>query len=138
MQANVAHARAPLDSPAMAGFTSQVDEVTAWAQLSPGFIREPTLSDEGTIYRPPLLLNVTIWASVEDLDAFVHTDPHSRALSKREEWFVQDHVPNYVLYWSPKDHEPTEKEIDERLNHLRRHGPSESAFTFDQRFHRPS
>jgi hypothetical protein len=42
--------------------------------------------------------------------------------------------PVYVLYWAPAGHIPTEQEVEERFDHLRRHGATPRAFTFEQRF----
>lgn len=41
-------------------------------------------------------------------------------------------LPAYVLYWSPSGEVPTEKEIQQRRNHLHRHGATPLAFTFDE------
>jgi len=51
------------------------------------------------------------------------------------EWFEQQGTsPNYVLYWAPKGHVVTEKEIKEHLDHLGKYGPTPYAFTFQQPF----
>jgi len=135
LHANVAHARAPLDSPLMAGFVSQVDEINSLARLAPGFVAQPTLPDEGSVYTAPLLLNVSIWESIESLDAFTHQGKHAVALERRGEWFEQERTnPKYVLYWIPKAHIVTEKEVKERLDYLGKHGATPHAFTFDQPF----
>src|SRR5712664_2378456 len=97
VHANVAHAKAPLDSPIMAGFVSQVDEINSLARRTAGFVAQPTLPDEGAVYTAPLLLNVSIWESIETLDAFTHQGKHAAALERRGEWFEQEGTsPNYV------------------------------------------
>jgi hypothetical protein len=134
VHANVAHAKAPLDSARMAGFVSQIDEINSLARSAAGFVAQPTPPDEGAIYRAPFLLNVSIWESVETLDAFTHQGKHASALERRGEWFDQEGTsPRYVLYWIPKGHVVTEKEVCERLEHLGKYGASPHAFTFDQR-----
>src|SRR5436305_15271249 len=90
VHANVAHAIAPLDSPIMADFVAQVDEVNALAHAAAGFVAEPTLPDKGAVYTAPLLLNVSLWESIESLDAFTHQGKHAAALAQRGEWFTQD------------------------------------------------
>lgn len=137
LHANVARARAPLDSPVMLGFTSLVDEIDAIAHRSPGFITEPSLPDDGAIYQPPLLLNISTWSSIESLDQFVHSGQHAAALGEREQWFIQDQRANYVLFWIPKGYSTTEREIEARLDFLRARGPSAYAFTFDCPFPSP-
>jgi len=39
-----------------------------------------------------------------------------------------------VLWWVPEGHRPTADEAIERLEHLRRHGPTSYAFTFRHRY----
>jgi hypothetical protein len=135
VHANVAHARARLDSPIMAGFVSQVDEINSLARSAAGFVAQPTLPDEGAVYTAPLLLNVSIWESIESLDAFTHQGKHAAALERRGEWFEQEQTkPNYVLYWIPKGHIVTEKEVKERLDHLAKHGATPYVFTLRQAF----
>jgi len=89
VHANVAHARAPLDGPLMADFVAQVDEINSLARAAQGFVAQPTLPDEGTVYTAPFLLNVSVWKSVESLDAFTHQGKHAAALERRAEWFHQ-------------------------------------------------
>jgi len=135
VHANVAHARAPLDSPLMADFVAQVEEINSLARSAAGFVAQPTLPDEGAVYTAPLLLNVSIWESIESLDAFTHQGKHAAALERRGEWFEQCRTsPNYVLYWMPIGHIVTEKEIKERLDYLGKYGPTPYAFTLKQPF----
>src|SRR5216683_89426 len=110
VHANVAHARAPLDSPLMAHFVAQVEEINSLARGAAGFVAQPTLPDEGAVYTAPLLLNVSIWESLESLEAFTHQGKHAAALERRGEWFEQKGTsPNYVLYWIFEAHSVTEK-----------------------------
>jgi hypothetical protein len=135
VHANVAHARAPLDAPLMAGFVSQVDVINNLARRAPGFVAQPALPDEGAVYTAPFLLNVSVWESVEGLAAFTHQGAHAAALERRSEWFEQERTrPKYVLYWIPEGHIVTEREVKERLDYLGRHGATPYAFTFEQRF----
>ena len=138
VHANVARARAPLGSPLMAGFVAQVEEINALARRAAGFVAQPTAPDEGTVYVAPLLLNVSVWESVESLDAFTHQGKHATALERRGEWFEPPGAsPNYVLYWVPGGHAVTEAEVKERLGHLSKYGPTPYAFTFKQPFAPP-
>jgi hypothetical protein len=119
----------------MADFVAQVEEINALAHRAAGFVAQPVLPDEGAVYTAPLLLNVSIWESVESLDAYTHQGKHAEALERRGEWFEQAGAsPNYVLYWVPAGHIVTEKEVQERLDHLARCGPTPYAFTFQQPF----
>jgi hypothetical protein len=135
VHANVAYARGPLDSPVMAGFMSQLEEINSLAHCAPGFVAQPTPPDDGTIYTDPFLLNVSVWESFETLDAFTHQGKHAEVLERRGEGFHREGThPKYVLYWVRKDHLVTQKEVKERLDHLGKHGPTPDAFTFDQPF----
>ena len=135
VHANVAHARAPLDGPLMADFVAQVDEINSLARAAPGFVAQPTLPDEGTVYTAPFLLNVSVWESVESLDAFTHQGKHAAALERRAEWFHQGTQRRaYVLYWVRKGQPVTENQVKQRLDHLAKHGPTPYAFTFDHPF----
>jgi catechol 2,3-dioxygenase-like lactoylglutathione lyase family enzyme len=134
VHANVAHAKGPLDSPVMTGFISQVDEINSLARRAMGFVAQPQLPDEGDVYRAPFLVNVSVWESVESLDAFTHQGEHGAMLERRGEWFRQQKAgPAYVLYWVSEGHVVTEKEVKERLDHLANYGPTPYAFTFEHR-----
>jgi hypothetical protein len=135
VHANVAHARAPLDWPVMAGFVAQVEEINELARRAPGFVAQPQLPDEGVVYAAPFLLNVSVWESVAALDAFTHQGQHGRALEQRGQWFKQQGTsPKYVLYWTGKGQSVTEKQVKERLDYLGKHGPTPYAFTFERPF----
>jgi hypothetical protein len=135
VHANVAHAKASLDSPSMADFVAQVDEVNALARSDAGFVVQPTLPDEGAVYRAPFLLNVSLWESIESLDAFTHQGKHAAALERRGEWFEQGGTdPRYVLYWVAQGSVVSEKQVKEHLDYLARHGATPYAFTFERRF----
>jgi hypothetical protein len=134
VHANVARMRAPLDDPLMAGFVARIEAIDALAQDSPGFVAQPTPADEGAVYEDDVLVNVSIWESVESLYEFTYSGQHAGVLAQRAEWFEQHDGPAYVLYWARAGHVPTEKELKERFDHLRRHGATPRAFTFEQRF----
>jgi heme-degrading monooxygenase HmoA len=134
VHANIAVARAPLDDPLMEDFLQMADEVDEIARNSPGFVSQPAPDDEGSIFTGKRLLNLSIWDSVESLMDFTHSGQHGQALKRREDWFEQGQEYNYVLYWERRGHVPLEEEIKERLDYLRRNGPSPYAFTFSEAF----
>lgn len=134
VHANIAVMRVPLDDPRMADFLAQVDAIDAIAQASPGFIAQPSAPDEGTIFKDPKLLNLSIWDSVESLEQFTYANAHALALQRRAEWFEQSEGPNYVLFWFPAGQVPSEQEIQDRIDYLRTNGDTPYAFTFERRF----
>jgi hypothetical protein len=126
--------RAPLDDPIMAGFVARIEAIDAIAQESLGFVAQPTPADQGAVYQDDVLLNVSIWESVEGLYEFTYSGQHAGALARRAKWFEQGDGPAYVLYWAPAGYVPTEKEIKSSFDHLCRHGATPRAFTFSHRF----
>ncbi len=134
LHANVARARADLEDPVMRGFVERMDEIDALARGSPGFVAQPTLPDEGAVFRGLDLPNVSLWESIDDLRQFTFTGEHSEMLDRRAEWFLRPDRPAYVLCWWPAGEMPTEKEIGRRLAHLHERGPTPMAFTFDRPF----
>lgn len=142
-QLNIAHARAALDDPSMADFVAQLDAVNALAEASPGFVwRLQGDSGQSSSYLhfypdPNLLVNLTVWESVEALYAYTYRSDHVAVFRGRKQWFAPHDGVYLVLWWVPAGHIPTVAEADERLDHLRAHGPTPFAFTFRQQFPPP-
>ena len=137
-QVNVARALAPTDSPLLADFMAALDPVNALADGAPGFVwRLATEDGNATAIRPfedeRILVNMSVWETVEDLAAFVYRSGHLDVMRRRREWFarIEHHM---ALWWVPAGHVPSLAEAKERLAHLRRHGPTPHAFTFKARF----
>jgi len=138
-QANIAHMRAPLDDPLMAGFVARLDTLNALADASPGFIwrlqdedgdatSTQAFDDEGIVF------NLSVWKSIEALETYVYRSDHVAALRKRAEWFERSDKPPLVLWWIEAGHIPTVDEAVQRFEMLWRDGPGEEAFTFSSRF----
>jgi hypothetical protein len=123
-----------MDDPIMKGFVERIGEIDALAQGWPGFISQPTPQDEGQIYPRNMLVNISIWDSVENLKSFSYSGEHLEMLRRRAEWFHQSEGPNYVLYWAPNGEVPTEIEIKRRFEYLFQNGPTPYAFSFHEPF----
>lgn len=142
-QLNVARAQAPLDDPSMADFVAQLDAVNALAERSPGFVwRLQGDSGQSSSYLqffsdPALLVNLTVWESVESLYAYTYRSDHVAVFRQRKQWFEPHGGVYLVLWWVPAGHIPTMEEANERLEHLREHGAMAFAFTFRQQFPPP-
>lgn len=134
IHANIATMHAPFDDPCMADFVAMADEIDALAHAAPGFVAQPTPSDEGAVFKGSVLLNLSIWESVESLEVFTYGGQHELALARRTEWFTQEPQPNYVLFWMPAGEVPSEVEIERRREILAENGPTPFAFNFVQRF----
>jgi Domain of unknown function (DUF3291) len=76
-----------------------------------------------------LIINMSIWESVQALADFVYRSGHLEVLRRRRDWFQQI-KPYMALWWVPAGHIPSLTEAEERLEHLRSHGPTPFAFTF--------
>lgn len=140
-QLNIGRIRGPIDSPIMAEFVALLDPVNAVADASPGFVwRLQTEEGNATAVRPyedeSIAVNMSVWESIEDLAAFVYRSGHVDVMRRRREWFERMRV-YMVLWWVPAGHLPTVEEAQERLEHLRAHGPTPHAFTFKARFPSP-
>lgn len=131
---NIASARGSMDDQIMKGFVDRIGELDALAQSWPGFIAQPALPDAGFIYPGNVLVNVSIWTSVDNLREFTYESRHAEALRMRADWFFKSELPNYVLYWAPAGTVPTEVEIKRRFDYLHRHGATPFAFDFDNPF----
>jgi hypothetical protein len=126
----------------MLGFVSQLASINALADAAPGFVwRLQTEEGDATGIRvfddDAIIINVSVWESIEALRAFVYRSDHVEVMRKRREWF--EHMPEayLVLWWVPVGHLLTIGEAIERLETLRRVGPSPPAFTFRALFQPP-
>lgn len=140
-QLNVGYALAPTDSPLLADFMAQLDEINAIADTAPGFVwRLIGDSNNATDLRidghPNLLVNMSVWTSPEALFDYVYKTAHAKVMARRREWFSRTEV-HQVMWWIPAGYIPTLAEAMAKLDHLRDHGPSPEAFTFKQRYPAP-
>lgn len=140
-QINVALAKDDLNSPTLASFVSQLAAINALAEASPGFVwRLKDYGDASTIQvedDPRLIVNMSVWESLESLRHFVYKTPHTGLIQARAQWFDKMDQAHTTLWWQPSGRPPTLHEGLERLYHLRAHGPTETAFTFGKLFPSP-
>ena len=138
-QFNIGKMRAPLEDPLMAGFTALLDEVNALADRSPGFVwRFQTEAGNATAVRPYdddlIIFNFSVWESVEQFKAYAYRGAHGDVLRRRHEWFEKFAGVYQVMWWVEAGRIPSLAEAKERLDHLRRCGESEYAFSLKQIF----
>lgn len=142
-QVNIALPVVPLSEPELDWFTEALAPVNAAADAAPGFRwRLQTEDGDATAVRAfdddRLIVNMSVWASLEDLADFVYRDPdHLAVLRRKREGFRRLGRAHQVLWWVPAGHRPTVAEAEQRLEHLRTHGPTPWAFTFQQSFPAP-
>ncbi|MEB8342943.1 DUF3291 domain-containing protein [Streptomyces endophyticus] len=136
-QVNIGRLVAPLTGPELADFVAQLPEINALADGSPGFVWRMVddAGEDATGFRPDsaddmILINCSVWESVEALRAFTYHSDHLRVLSRRREWFQRMAEAHQALWWVPAGHRPSAAEAMERVALVREHGPGPEAFTF--------
>lgn len=141
-QINIARMRAPLDDPLMAGFVARLDEMNALADDAPGFVwrLQDELNNATNIQvfdNPRLIVNVSVWESIEALFEYTYRSGHIELLRARKDWFEPLGSPPLAMWWLPAGEIPTAEEGKQRLALLAKNGPSAEAFTFQQKFQPP-
>src|SRR5450759_4077403 len=111
-QLNVARMLAPLTDPLMAGFVARLDEINVLADGRPGFVwRLQTEDGDATSIRPFdddfILVNLSLWASLQDLSSFVYASDHRQVMKQRRQWFSRFEGSYMALWWVPQGHIPT-------------------------------
>ncbi len=143
-QINVSRAIAPLDDPRMHDFVSQLDILNQLGDASPGFVCRLSGADgAASSYLhlgddPLMLVNLTVWESLEALKAYAYSEPHATMLRNRRQWFHRSDTPSVALWWIDANTTPTVEQGMARLRHLALHGATSAAFTFTTPFAPPA
>jgi hypothetical protein len=138
-QLNVGRARFDLDDPRMGGFMGRLDEINALADAAPGFVWR-LQSDAGNATDikltddPSFIVNLSVWQSIEQLKDFAYKSAHAPIMAQRRNWFEVPSQAYLALWWVPAGATPTAEEALERLETLKRHGPTAEAFDFQTIF----
>ena len=138
-QVNIAQLLAPLDDPQLAGFVNRLDEINALADGSEGFVwRLQSDGGDATSLRvfddDRLLVNLSVWRSVESLQHYVYRTVHAELIRQRAAWFERLGRPHYALWWIPAGTLPTVEDAKQRLAQLQAHGPTPQAFLFHRQY----
>jgi heme-degrading monooxygenase HmoA len=147
-QVNIARLLAPLESEQLSSFVASLDPVNASADEAPGFIWR-LQSEEGNATSiqafdwdkegsAGVIVNMSVWESLEQLAHWVYGDLHRTVLRQRRNWFERVVEATTALWWLPAGHLPDVSEAESRVLHLRTHGPTPHAFTFKQSFPSPA
>ncbi|KAB8315679.1 DUF3291 domain-containing protein [Tolypothrix campylonemoides VB511288] len=142
-QINIALMKAPIDDPIMAEFAAALNEVNAVADQSPGFVwRLQTSSGNATNIRaypdPRMLVNLSVWQSVEQLKDYVYKSLHSEFFVRRRKWFEKYQREHFTMWWIPAGYVPTVEEGKAKLESLSLHGDSPESFTFAKPYPAPT
>lgn len=140
-QFNVADMRYPLEADEMAGFVAGLDPINALADAAPGFVwRLQTPEGSATELRvfgtDMILINLSVWESIEALREFVYGGDHVAIMRRRAEWFDRMATAHLVMWWVPAGTVPPIEEAKDRLELVRSEGPTPEAFTFRTTFPR--
>ncbi|GJM35626.1 MAG: hypothetical protein DHS20C18_46270 [Saprospiraceae bacterium] len=134
-QINISKMKFSIDSPKMQGFILNLDRINALADAQPGFVwrlkGETNNATEIQVFDDTqFIINMSVWTSVETLKEYVFRTAHVEIMRQRRQWFKLMDEANYVLWWIPAGHIPTLQEAKEKLEYLRKNGPSAEAFDF--------
>ena len=136
-QLNIGRLRYELDDPRMADFVDNLARLNAIADRAEGFIwRLQDSSGNATSYRPfgndlRMAVNMSVWENAAALERYVWQTVHKLLYGRRHEWFEKLDGPYLVMWWVAAGHIPSLQEAVERLEHLRRYGPSDHAFGWE-------
>ena len=142
-QINIARLLAPLDDPQIAGFVAELDSINALADAASGFIwRLQSSSGNATDVPynddPFVIVNMSMWDSIELLRNYVYTSRHIEVFRQRAKWFERMAKPHYCLWWVPAGQIPTVGGGRERLEHYQVHGATPYSFWFHKHFPAPA
>jgi hypothetical protein len=141
-QVNIGRLVAPVDAPEVAEFMAALEPVNALADAAPGFVwRLQDDSGDATSLRvfddDTILINMSVWESIEALWQFVYKSRHVDYFRRRREWFERFEATYLALWWLPAGTLPTAEDAKERIEHLETQGPTPYAFTFKKRYATP-
>ncbi len=141
-QVNVALPRETHISAVFADFIAALAPINALAESSAGFVwRFQEEAGDAVMFRrfgnDAIVFNMSTWTSLDALADFVFKSAHSEIMRERRKWFLPMKEAYAALWWVPLGHRPSIEEAEERVAHLRRHGPMPFAFTFKQPFPPP-
>ena len=141
-QCNIVKLKAPLDSPIVAGFVAALEPINALADSAPGLVwRLKTDDGDATSIRvfadDQILLNMSVWESMEALSNYVYRSGHKDVLRQRRQWADRFEGVQAAMWWIRAGTVPEPSEAVARLDHLSRVGPSAYAFTFRTIFAAP-
>ncbi len=142
-QINVGRLRVEPPHPMIAEFMDALDRINALAEASPGFVwRLKDDSNNATSIRvfddPRIAVNMSVWESLETLQAYAYRTEHVQFFRRRAEWFEPFGAPHLALWWVPAGHVPSAGEGRGRLARITADGAGPHAFTFKERFPPPN
>lgn len=141
-QINIARMRAPLDDPMMADFVAQLAQVNALADETPGFVWRladasgNAATDIQAFDDERILVNMSVWESIEALHEFSYRGRHADVLRDRGKWFEPGST-RMVLWWIAAGAIPSVDDAKQKLALVEANGSTPAAFTFRDPFPPP-
>jgi GNAT superfamily N-acetyltransferase len=138
VQLNVATLRHPIDHPQIADFAEGLPVVNGAGEEAPGYVWR-LQSDTGNatdirVFDDPLVIvNLTVWESLEALKAFAYRGIHREFFRRRVEWFVEGST-RTALWWLRAGTLPSADDAKRRLDFLDLFGPSPYAWAMGQNY----
>ncbi len=132
-----------INDPVMKEFVDNLDKVNAIAENSEGFVwRLKDENNNATNFNPyddeKVIINISVWESIESLEIFMYKTLHSDFLKRRKEWFHKFGEAYFAMWWVPEGQFPTIQEAVYKLDYLQKNGASEFVFDFKNKFMFPS
>ncbi|UWY27875.1 DUF3291 domain-containing protein [Flavobacterium sp. TR2] len=131
-----------INDPIMKEFVDNLDAINTLAEESEGFVwRLKDETDNATNLNPyndeQIIINVSVWESIETLEHYMYKTFHSDFLRRRKEWFQKFGKAHTAMWWIPKGHIPSLEEAVGKLDYLQQNGASELVFDFRTKFPAP-
>jgi hypothetical protein len=142
-QANFAQWKDNLLPEHAAKFLEYADQINASSEQHPGLVWQyPGMfwNDQNVIAEfgnPRIILNISVWKTLDDLRDFVYQSIHSQAMKNRTLWFDSIQQQTYVLWWVKPGFYPDIAEAKQKFELLTKSGPSSQAFNFRTHFECP-
>ena len=140
---NIAKFRVQQNDPVNKDFIDNLDLVNAAAERQPGFVwrfqgAENNAMDVQAFEDPNIIVNMSVWTNLQSFADFVYNaKEHKNIMKRRHEWFVKIDF-HMVFWWIEEGTTPTIDEAKNRLEQLRKYGPTNLAFTFKNPVAMPS
>lgn len=131
-----------INDPIMKEFVDNLDSVNELAERSDGFVwRLQDENNNASSFNPyddeQVIINVSVWDSVETLGNYVFKTFHTDFLRRRKDWFKSYGNVATAMWWIPKGQFPTVEEAVEKLDYLKKNGASNIVFDFKTKFPPP-
>jgi hypothetical protein len=118
---------------------AQLDEISAFAEAAEGFTwrlqgEEGNATGYQVFNNEMVIINMSVWESVESLRNYVYEQAHAIAMKQRNKWFDKLDEPQVALWWILAGHIPTPQKAKKKLAYLTEHGKTKEVFTFKNIF----